>query len=121
MEKKLSGKFAEQRACEYLIQQGMTLVQQNYYSPFGEIDLILKDQNDIVFVEVRSRGREDYGAAKETITYAKRKKLIKTGLHFLQKHQWLYKVNSRFDVVALQFTKNQMELEWIKNAFWAEY
>lgn len=90
---------------------------KNYRTYHGEIDLIMQDQDDIVFVEVRIRHSVEYGNALESINKNKINKLIKTATHFLQWKKWLYKVNSRFDVIAIQPVKGVMQLEWIKNAF----
>lgn len=115
--KKEKGKAAEETASRFLQIKGLTLLMQNYTCHFGEIDLIMRDKDDIVFVEVRSRSRQEYGLACETINLAKQKKLIKSAVHFLQRKRWLDKVNSRFDIVAIQFVSDKPELEWIKNAF----
>lgn len=115
-----NGKQAERQACEYLQANGLYLLQKNYYCYHGEIDLIMQDQDDIVFIEVRSRGRIDYGNALESITKTKINKLIKTASHFLQKRKWLDKVNSRFDVIVIHPLEAKMQLEWIKNAFTVE-
>lgn len=113
------GEKAEQQALLFLQKQGLRLIVQNYTCYSGEIDLIMNDGIDIVFIEVRSRSRTDYGLASETITLSKQRKIIHTATHFLQKRECLYKVNSRFDIVAIQFVANKWQLEWIKNAFLA--
>lgn len=115
------GKLAEQAACEYLQTKGMRLLTQNYRAAAGEIDLIMQDKEDIVFVEVRSRSRTDYGSAAETINQIKKRKLIKTAMHYLQIKNCLYKVHSRFDVVAIHHHGDTMQIDWIKNAFLTEY
>lgn len=112
-----TGKKAESLACQYLQAKGFHLLQQNYRCYYGEIDLIMQDLDDIVFVEVRSRHRTDFGNALESINKNKISKLVKTASHFLQKKEWLYKVNSRFDVIAIHPVDGKMQLEWIKNAF----
>lgn len=114
------GKCAEKDACRFLEAKGFQLLLENYRCRFGEIDLIMKDQEDIVFVEVRSRSSIEYGTALESITRSKMNKLIKTATYFLQTKNWLYKVVSRFDVVTIDFIEGKMQLNWIKNAFWAE-
>jgi len=114
------GKNAEQQALLFLQKQGLHLMVENYTCYSGEIDLIMQDKEDIVFIEVRSRSRSDYGQASETITLSKQRKIIRAATHFLQKKGCLYKVCSRFDVIAMQLINNQWKLEWIKNAFWAE-
>lgn len=114
------GKNAEQQALSFLQKQGMRLLEQNYTCYSGEIDLIMQDGEDIVFIEVRSRSRTDYGHAIETITPRKQQKIIRAATHFLQKKGCLYKVSSRFDVITLQLVSNNWQLEWIKNAFWPQ-
>jgi putative endonuclease len=112
------GRRAEEAACAFLQDKGFHLLQQNYRCYYGEIDLIMQDGEDIVFVEVRSRSRTDYGHAGESINKNKQMKLVKTATHFLQKKGCLYKVNSRFDVIAIHVAAGNMQLEWFKNAFW---
>ncbi|MBX3709334.1 MAG: YraN family protein [Gammaproteobacteria bacterium] len=111
------GKQAEREASKFLQAKGLRLLEQNYHCRYGEIDLIMHDQHDIVFVEVRSRSRTDFGKASETVNKNKQKKLIKTATHFLQTKQWWYKVNSRFDIIAIHYESGKQQLEWIKNAF----
>lgn len=114
------GQQAEKQAQTYLQKNGLILLQSNYQCYQGEIDLIMRDGNDIVFVEVRSRSRVEYGNALESITPSKIKKIIRAATHYLQKKNWLYSVSSRFDVIAIQYHHGQPQLEWIKNAFLAE-
>jgi putative endonuclease len=120
LDKQQKGQLAERKACDYLQAKGFILLVQNYRCFHGEIDLIMQDQDDIVFVEVRSRSRVDYGNALESVNKTKRKKLIKAATYFLQKQQCLYKINSRFDIVAIHPVNGKMQLEWFKNAFSVE-
>lgn len=115
-----TGRLAEDAACAFLEVQGLKLIERNYRSRHGEIDLIMRDRDDIVFVEVRSRRRIDYGTALESITKTKINKIVKAATHFLQMSKCLYKVNSRFDFIIIQPNAGKMQLEWIKNAFWVE-
>lgn len=114
----ITGKEAESTACRFLETNGLKLVQKNYRSHYGEIDLIMRDSEDIVFVEVRSRRRIDYGHVEESINKHKQRKLIKTATHFLQSHALIDKINSRFDVIAIHIANDKEQLEWFKNAFW---
>lgn len=118
MNRREIGKEVEEKALKFLMQKGLKLVVQNYTCRVGEIDLIMKDKEDIVFVEVRSRSRLDYGSASESITPAKQRKIIHAATVFLQTRDWLYKVCSRFDVIAIQCVDSEWQLEWIKNAFY---
>ena len=111
------GSATERAACRFLEMKGLKLIMQNYSCKVGEIDLIMQDQDHIVFVEVRGRHRIDYGNAFESIIPAKQKKLIRAATCFLQWKKCLYTVNSRFDIVALHPVNGQLTIEWIKNAF----
>ena len=110
------GNEAEERACQFLQAQGLELIAKNYHSYSGEIDLIMRDNEDIVFIEVRSRDKNNYGSAIESITLRKQQKILKTSLIFLQQRNWLNKINCRFDVVGV----NQQNIEWIQDAFTAD-
>ena len=109
-----SGEAAERHALAYLMQQGLKLVETNYRSRFGEIDLIMRDGEVLVFAEVRMRKNNDFGGARASITLTKQAKLIKTA------NQYLAKIARpppcRFDAVLLG-DANSGTIEWIKNAF----
>lgn len=107
------GEIAEKNACAFLKKHGLQLVTQNYRGRFGEIDLIMKDKDDIVFVEVRYRHGSDFGSAAETIDHKKRKKIMKTAMQFLQQQNLFDKIGCRFDIVGI----DQQQISWIKDAF----
>ena len=113
------GKAAEEIACSYLKKNGLKLIDKNFYSRYGEVDLIMKDQDTLVFIEVRYRKNLDYGGALESVTPTKQKKIQTTALYYMQKKGSEY--NSRFDVVALTGNdinnQNKLSIEWIQNAF----
>ena len=110
-----SGSQAELQACEYLLARGLKLVEKNYRCKRGEIDLIMRDGNSLVFVEVRYRKNFDYGGAAASITAKKQEKLQLTALHYMQHRSG--QCNVRFDVIAITGTGRQQQLEWISNAF----
>ena len=109
-----TGEAAERHALDYLMQQGLKLVETNYRSRFGEIDLIMRDGEVLVFAEVRMRKNNNFGGARASITPAKQTKLIKTANHYLT--QFLRPPPCRFDAVLLDDI-NSGTIEWIKNAF----
>lgn len=111
------GDRAENDALDFLTQKGLHLLEKNYSCYCGEIDLIMQDTEHIVFVEVRFRTRSAYGSAADSITPQKIKKLIRTATIYLQHKKCLHKVNSRFDVVAIDFTTSAKNISWYKNAF----
>lgn len=111
---KNKGSDAEQRTAIFLQQQNLVLLVRNYRCRFGEIDLIMRDGDTVVFVEVRMRTNLYYGGAAASITPTKQHKLVCTAQHYLAK----YEVDSpcRFDAILISSNKNS-EIEWIKNAF----
>ena len=111
------GRIAEDAAYRYLQQQGLRLLERNFRSPVGEIDLIMKDGDIIVFIEVRYRSSNQVTSAQETIDYRKCRRIIKAGNHYLQKHRLCNMALCRFDVVVLLQGLNADAIEWIKNAF----
>lgn len=113
LDKKNIGDIAEQTACDFLQANGLILMTRNYRCLYGEIDLIMQDNNDIVFVEVRSRSYTHYGYAEETVDHHKQKKLLRTATHFLQEKNWLDVVDCRFDVIGFL----NSNIKWIKDAF----
>jgi putative endonuclease len=111
------GKEAESRACRVLQQEGYQLVARNYSCRTGEIDIIMLDDDCLVFVEVRMRSNPGYGTGAETITPSKQQKLAKTAALFLQQHTKFRHSPCRFDVVSLGTTSRWQEPLIIKNAF----
>jgi len=107
------GVKSEQQALHYLQTQGLSLICQNYYCRFGEIDLIMLDQDTLVFIEVRYRKNNDFGGALASITKRKQGKIIKTAKHYLA--QLENEPYCRFDAIAIEQQSNVPQ--WIKNAF----
>jgi putative endonuclease len=107
-----TGSAAENQACAYLKQQGLDLITRNFRCKVGEIDLIMQDKNELVFIEVRCRNNSFFGNGFDSITDAKQNKLIKTANFYLQQKK-LTETACRFDAVAISANN----IEWIKNAF----
>ena len=112
---KKTGKAAEKKACEHLQANGLILVESNFFCSLGEIDLIMRDGEDLVFVEVRSRHRH-IDDALESVDLYKQNKLVKVATFYLQKKQLYDKINCRFDIIAI----NDSKIEWIRDAFYAD-
>lgn len=112
MNRQDKGQFAERKACRYLQQQGLTLVEKNYRCHSGEIDLIMRDKKQLVFVEVRYRANEHYGTAIDSVDRNKIKKLILAARHYLASRR--LDVSTRFDVVGFDTSLNP---KWISDAF----
>lgn len=114
------GQQAENEALNFLKQQGLKLLDKNYHCRQGEIDLVMQDQQTLVFVEVRYRKTSRFGSSAESVTSDKQRKIIHTAEHYL-----CHKVKTeipacRFDVVAIYpstVTQNSLQFDWIKHAF----
>lgn len=108
-DKQRIGDAAEEQALHYLKNVGLQLVERSFLCKGGEIDLIMRDQSSLVFVEVRKRKSQQFGGALASITVSKQKRMI----HAAQ--VYLCSINPtpacRFDVIAIDGDK----LEWIKN------
>ena len=112
--RRAAGDGAEQRALDYLSAQGLRLIARNVQCKAGEIDLILQDNQAIVFVEVRLRSSGHFGGALSSVTFAKIAKLKRAAQwYLLQQYGRQTWPACRFDVIAWEGAK----LTWIKNAF----
>ena len=108
------GAQAEQLAAQYLQQQGLKLVVQNYRSRYGEIDLIMQDGTTVVFIEVRLRRNASFGGAAASIDAHKQKRIISTAQQYLAS---LARIPPcRFDAVLLDDAQGG-NMQWLKNAF----
>ena len=109
------GKAAESLACHHLTENGLSLIEKNFHSRYGEIDLIMQHENALVFIEVRYRKNNDFGGAKASVTPAKQQKIKKTALFYMQKKG--HEFYARFDVLAISGEDKALTYEWIQNAF----
>jgi len=114
-----TGFAAEQRARDFLRAQGLQWVESNYRCRWGEIDLIMREKNCLVFVEVRARASGAFGGAAASVTYNKQQKLIKTATIYLLSKKLHDKQPIRFDVLG--FEGKESEIQWIKNAFGLDF
>lgn len=117
--KTITGKRGEIAARQFLLANGLKLVTENYRCKLGEVDLIMRDQEYLVFVEVRIRNHRNYGSALDSVNKSKQRKILLAATHFLQSTKLMDKVSCRFDVVGVK--DEAPAIEWIKNAFSAEY
>ena len=108
------GDRAESVALAYLSSQGLKLVTRNFKCKHGEIDLIMRDDKTLVFVEVRFRSRTDFGGGTESIDHRKQERIRKTAEFYLQKHVEYTRYPSRIDVVAVG--PDIKDVNWIPNA-----
>jgi len=106
------GQLAEDEACQFLEKNGLTLIEKNYRCRSGEIDLIMQDQEALVFVEVRYRTKNDYGSALDSVDHSKIQKLISAAQHYISKHNPDRPM--RFDVIGFDAS---LKPNWVSNAF----
>jgi len=113
-----TGNITELFAAKYLVKQGLIIQDKNLYSRMGEIDIIMKDGDTFVFVEVKYRASTLFGGAISTISTKKQQKIRKTAAFYLQQCGLNeYNTPCRFDVIALQGNINNLDITWLKNAF----
>jgi len=110
------GKNSESLAAIYLKRQGYRIIEQNYRTRMGEIDIIAKDNETIAFIEVKSRSSAAFGSPKYAITLQKRRKISKLAQQYLKSTHQSH-VRARFDVVAIFSNSGRDTIELIKNAF----
>ena len=111
-----TGKRGEDIAVAYLKNRGYRIIERNYKCLFGEIDIVAKDGDTVVFVEVKSRKSEKFGDPQGAVGREKQKKISRISLKYLdEKH--LYPCDARFDVVAIKMLPAGSIVELIQNAF----
>lgn len=113
------GQEVERAAEKYLNQHGLLTIARNYTCRFGEIDLVMQDQeNCLVFVEVRGRKPSQYGSAAGTVTPSKQKKIIVSAQNYISENKISAHQDMRFDVIGVQLNPSAMSFDWIKGAFY---
>ena len=114
--RKATGSHAEGVAARYLTSRGVRILERNVYNRGGEIDLIGRDADTLVFFEVRYRGAGSLASGAESVTPAKQKRLLTAVKYYLHKHG-LWDTLARIDVIAIAPGEvKQYRIQWIKNA-----
>lgn len=127
-----TGKQAETVARVYLQQQGLTLVAENYSCRAGEIDLIMSDNQHLIFIEVKFRRHLQYGSGLDRVTPKKQSNIIQAARHYLHQQGLTETACCRFDVISLTPDKsekkrglfaslgnnNPFAINWIQHAFY---
>lgn len=116
MSNKSTGSFGETLACEYLKKQGYQILERNFFIRGGEIDIVAKDRDYMVFVEVKTRYSHDFGLPVESMTPWKIKSLLKAAQFYLLKIDW-GNGPYRLDFISVDFAddRDNPKLELIKN------
>lgn len=115
-DKMQTGKKGEDIAVAFLKGRGYRIVERNYKCPLGEIDIVARDGDAIVFVEVKSRKSEEFGDPQLAVGLGKQKKVSRISLVYL-KEKNLYPCDARFDVVAIKMLPDGNTIDLIQNAF----
>ena len=112
------GAWGEDQAAYYLESRGYRIVERGFRCYFGEIDLIARSADELIFCEVKTRRQGALSAPQEAVSRTKQRRLIKTAGWYLNQHSW--DGDLRFDVIAIVARKTGfevLEIEWIQDAF----
>jgi len=112
----VTGKKGETIAAAFLKKNGYRILETNYRCAFGEIDIVARDKDELVFVEVKTRSSIELGYPEQAVGIHKQKKMSQVALWYLEEKK-LTNTGSRFDVVAITKSDSQEEIKLIKNAF----
>lgn len=110
------GQRGEDLAYDLLKKKGYKVLERNFKSPLGEIDIIAREGKTLVFIEVKTRLSADFGTAKWAVGPKKQRKLSMVALDYLKRHS-LSDQPARFDVVAIDLYQGQEKIELFRNAF----
>jgi putative endonuclease len=110
------GSAGEKLARQYLTRRGLRIIETNYRSPLGEVDIICRDRDTVVFVEVKARTGTDYGAPVEAVGFRKQTRLRRLAEQYLMARR-LEHAPVRFDVLGIVFGPDAPDVEYIPGAF----
>ena len=111
-----TGNEAELRACQYLTEQGLELIERNFHCRYGEIDLVMRQHQTIVFVEVRFRKADSLVTGAQSISPAKQTRLVRSASYYLQQNKLSDATPARIDVIAVTQADQAHQFDWIQNA-----
>ena len=107
----------EQLAEAHLRDRGLELLERNFHCRLGEIDLVMRDGDTTVFVEVRYRSDNRFGGALETVDHRKRLKIQRAAGIFLSRRAGWESRPCRFDIVGIEGTPEKPSIRWLQSAF----
>ncbi len=112
------GRVWEARAAAYLERHGLAILAHGYRCRLGELDLVCRDDRQLVIVEVRARKRDALCSAVASIGAVKRRRIVQATRHLLMRHSEWSSAPIRFDVVAFDAIDTpEPQVQWIRNAF----
>lgn len=115
--RKVLGGKGEALAVTFLKKRGYKVIERNYRCPWGEIDLIAREKDTLVFVEIKSRNSSEFGLPQDAVGPSKQRKIIQVAKAYMSEHHVQETIAARFDVVAIQLTSSRPKIELIKDAF----
>jgi putative endonuclease len=115
--RRAQGNAAEDRACRHLEGAGFTIAERNFRTPGGEIDIVARKEDVLVFVEVRSLGTPDFGTPEESVAPPKRRRIVAAARHYLSAVPTASWREARFDVIAIDGIGDAAELRHYPAAF----
>ncbi len=113
-ENKKVGNIGEEISCNFLEQRNCEILERNFSWKYGEIDIIAKDNDEYVFIEVKTRSNLCYGKPREAVNSFKKKRIYKTAKYYLYKKH-LENEYIRFDVIEVYIQKNKYKINYLKN------
>jgi putative endonuclease len=111
-----TGKSGEDAAVSFLERNGYTIIQRNFRTSLGEIDIVAQEKDVLCFIEVKTRSDDSFGAPQEALTKTKQRQIAKAALTYL-KAKRLFDRRARFDVVWVRMSREPPAIGVIKNAF----
>lgn len=111
------GRDAEGIAERFLTRRGLVVVSRNYRCRRGEIDIVMRDLETLVFVEVRRRTSRAFGGGLASVDERKRTRLVAAAEHFLMMHRIDDDCPCRFDVVSIDGPPHRATIDWVRGAF----
>ena len=117
MDRRQIGQNAEDIAADFLEARDIAVLIRNYRRRLGELDLVARQDDVLLIVEVRTRASERYGGAAASIDFYKQRRIIRATLQLLQQRKDLARLRVRFDVIVVSNLAGQPQVEWIQHAF----
>jgi putative endonuclease len=116
MDRASVGRRGEDEAARFLESRGYKVLERNYRCRYGEIDIVARDGKTVVFVEVKTRGSDRFGAPTASVDARKQKKILLTSQFYIESNR-LFDSDLRFDVVGIEMNGRKIVFELVKNAF----
>ena len=111
------GKIGEEDACKYLRNSNYSIIDRNYFTRYGEIDIVAKsDKNEYIFIEVKTRLSLKYGTPASAVNQNKQRHIMNSAKYYIYKN-FLQNKNIRFDVIEVYINRSNILINHIENAF----